>query len=558
MAIVKFGDIVRDVKINVDRANNPYEHYVAGDHMDSEDLTIHRYGSFETDDVGPAFTRIFKPGQILYGSRRTYLKKVAVADFEGICANTTFVLESKDEALFDNRLLPFIMLSDAFTRWSIAHSKGSTNPYVLFSDLADYEFDLPPLAEQKVLADKLWAAYRLKESYKKLLVATEEMVKSQFIEMFGCLAERVALSSLCDTFIDGDWIEAKDQSGSGIRLIQTGNVGVGTFKDKGDRARYISEETFNRLNCTEVVEGDILISRLPEPVGRACIIPAGLGKSITAVDCTIIRLNDKVLPKFFVAFTNTPDYAMQIKKVLSGTTRLRVSRANLGKIQVPLPSIDKQQQFVTIAEQADKSGFDGRKSQFIEMFKDKEPNGNIADLVYTSINSVKKSFNKEDSIEYIDISSVNAKSHTLSNTTQYIVNSAPSRAQQCVQIGDILVSTVRPINRNIAVVDCDLKNLVASTGFCVLRPKEGYREYLLSIVTSDKYTDKMCDIASGGLYPAVNNGDVLSYEIFIPDEDFLCRITRIYRQADKSGSGGRESVALMDKVKKSLINYYNI
>ena len=186
--------------------------------------------------------------------------------------------------------------------------------------------------------------------------------KSQFIEMFGCLAERVALSSLCDTFIDGDWIEAKDQSGSGIRLIQTGNVGVGTFKDKGDRARYISEETFNRLNCTEVVEGDILISRLPEPVGRACIIPAGLGKSITAVDCTIIRLNDKVLPKFFVAFTNTPNYAMQIKKVLSGTTRLRVSRANLGKIQVPLPSIDKQQQFVTIAEQADKSGSGGRES----------------------------------------------------------------------------------------------------------------------------------------------------------------------------------------------------
>lgn len=185
---------------------------------------------------------------------------------------------------------------------------------------------------------------------------------SQFIEMFKCSAERVALSSLCDTFIDGDWIEAKDQSDSGIRLIQTGNVGVGTFKDKGDKARYISEDTFNRLNCTEVVEGDILISRLPDPVGRACIIPAELGKSITAVDCTIIRLNDKVLPKFFVAFTSTPDYAMQIKKVLSGTTRLRVSRANLGKIQVPLPSVDKQQQFVTIAEQADKSGSVGLKS----------------------------------------------------------------------------------------------------------------------------------------------------------------------------------------------------
>ena len=235
----------------------------------------------------------------------------------------------------------------ALTRMPIFREQASKNmsgtggqKRVGASFLDNFMVGLPPVEEQN----------RFERIYR-------QADKSQFIEMFGCLAERVALSSLCDTFIDGDWIEAKDQSGSGIRLIQTGNVGVGTFKDKGDRARYISEETFNRLNCTEVVEGDILISRLPEPVGRACIIPAGLGKSITAVDCTIIRLNDKVLPKFFVAFTNTPDYAMQIKKVLSGTTRLRVSRANLGKIQVPLPSIDKQQQFVTIAEQADKSGF---------------------------------------------------------------------------------------------------------------------------------------------------------------------------------------------------------
>jgi len=189
MSRVKFGDVVKDVKINIDRLNNPYEYYVAGDHMDSEDLTIHRKGCFITDDVGPAFIRVFKPGQILYGSRRTYLKKIAVADFEGVCANTTFVFETKDPHAFEQRLLPFIMLSKDFTTWSIAKSKGSTNPYVLFSDLADFEFELPPLEEQKVLADKLWAAYRLKEAYKKLLVATDEMVKSQFIEMFGGLCQ---------------------------------------------------------------------------------------------------------------------------------------------------------------------------------------------------------------------------------------------------------------------------------------------------------------------------------------------------------------------------------
>ena len=175
------------------------------------------------------------------------------------------------------------------------------------------------------------------------------------------------------------------------------------------------------------------------------------------------------------------------------------------------------------------------------MFKHKRPNGKIADLVDVNIKSVKKSFNKEDMIEYIDISSVNAKNRTLNETTQYIVASAPSRAQQCVQNGDILVSTVRPINRNVAVVNRNLTNLVASTGFCVLRPIDGYREYLLAIVTSDKYTEKMCDIASGGLYPAVNNSDVLSYDIFIPDKDFLHRVTQIYQQADKSGSVGLKS-----------------
>lgn len=225
-----------------------------------------------------------------------------------------------------------------------------------------------------------------------------------------------------------------------------------------------------------------------------------------------------------------------IKKKGTGTSFKSLNQTTFSELEIELPPYDEQMKFVTIAEQADKSGFDGRKSQFIEMFKHKKPNGKIADLVDANIKSVKKSFNKEDMIEYIDISSVNAKYRTLNETTQYIVASAPSRAQQCVQNGDILVSTVRPINRNVAVVNSNLTNLVASTGFCVLRPIDGYREYLLAIVTSDKYTDKMCDIASGGLYPAVNNSDVLSYDIFIPDKDFLNRVTQIYRQADKSGS----------------------
>ena len=137
--------------------------------------------------------------------------------------------------------------------------------------------------------------------------------KSRFVEMFRDCKKHVSLSSLCNVFQDGDWIESKDQSETGIRLIQTGNVGNGIFKDKGEKARYISEETFKRLNCTEIFEGDILVSRLPDPVGRACVMPTGLGKCITAVDCTIIRLSEKILPEYLLWFTRTPDYSMQIK-----------------------------------------------------------------------------------------------------------------------------------------------------------------------------------------------------------------------------------------------------
>src|SRR5258705_8801381 len=89
--------------------------------------------------------------------------------------------------------------------------------------------------------------------------------------------------ALCDFFGDGDWIESKDQSSDGIRLIQRGNVGEGIFLDRANKGRFISTKTFSRLKCEEIVEGDCLVSRLPDPVGRACLIPDTGERMITAV-----------------------------------------------------------------------------------------------------------------------------------------------------------------------------------------------------------------------------------------------------------------------------------
>ena len=352
MGVVKLGDVARESRLKWTKSKQDVP-IVGLEHLIPDEIRFDAY-DINTDNT---FSKRFVKGQVLFGRRRAYQRKAAIAEFDGICSGDITVIEAIEGKMVPE-LLPFIIQTPVFFDYANRGSAGSLSPRVKWEHLADYEFELPPLEEQKILADKLWAAYRLKEAYKKLLVATDEMVKSQFIEMFGGGANRIKLSSLCSTFVDGDWIESKDQSELGIRLIQTGNVGNGFFKDKKDKSRYISEETFDNLHCTEIYPGDILVSRLPDPIGRACIIPQGLGRTITAVDCTIIRLKDIILPDYFIAYTMTPSYAAQINEVTTGTTRRRISRANLGNILIPCSSIAKQQQFVAIAKQADKSKFE--------------------------------------------------------------------------------------------------------------------------------------------------------------------------------------------------------
>lgn len=132
-------------------------------------------------DTENTFTKTFKKGQILFGRRRAYLKKAAIADFDGICSGDITVIEAIPGKV-DPLLLPFIIQNDNFFDYAVSRSAGGLSPRVKWEHLKDYEFDLPPIEEQRILADKLWAAYRLKESYKKLLTATQEMVKSQDID----------------------------------------------------------------------------------------------------------------------------------------------------------------------------------------------------------------------------------------------------------------------------------------------------------------------------------------------------------------------------------------
>ena len=158
--------------------------------------------------------------------------------------------------------------------------------------------------------------------------------------------EQRKLSALCDKFTDGDWIESKDQSDSGVRLVQTGNVGVAEYLDKPNNRKWISDDTFARLHCEEVLPGDILISRLPEPAGRACIMPVLGTKMITVVDCTIAKTTPDVSNKFLVQYLSSQAYFDAVNTCLAGGTRQRISRSNLAEFAVPIPSDKAEQEAV--------------------------------------------------------------------------------------------------------------------------------------------------------------------------------------------------------------------
>ena len=360
MSKVKLGEVAIEHKETCKGSKDGYP-IVGLEHLVPEEVTLTAWdeGSDNT------FTKMFRKGNVLFGRRRAYLKKAAVAPFDGICSGDITVIEAISDRILPE-LLPFIIQNDDLFDFAVGKSAGSLSPRVKWEHLKNYEFELPDMDKQCELAELLWAMDATKKSYQKLIAATDELVKSQFMEQFGSYlgdeTRCATVEQVCTVFADGDWIESKDQADDGIRLIQTGNVGNGVYLDKGERARYIDEETFIRLNCTEVLPNDILISRLPDPVGRACIIPDGLGKSITAVDCSIVRLKSHVLPEFFVAYTMTTLYAAQIGSSVTGSTRKRISRKNLGQVVIPTPDIDQQEQFAAFVRQSDKSKYNASQA----------------------------------------------------------------------------------------------------------------------------------------------------------------------------------------------------
>ena len=337
----RFDEIAYNSTAKKKPTEDDKETYIGLEHLDSECLTISRWGS-EVAPVGEKL--IMKKGDILFGKRRAYQRKVGIAPFDGIFSAHGMVLRPNEEVINPN-FFPFFISSDQFMERAVRISVGGLSPTINWKDLREQEFDIPSLDEQKELADKLWAAYNLKESYKKLLSATDEMVKSQFIEMFGSESSKVLLE---------DVVFVKDDCRKPI------NEGIRSEMKEGELYPYYGATGVVDYINDYITDEELLC--VAEDCGNynageesAYIIR---GKAWVNNHAHLVKMKDSCDIKYLYYYLKIAN----LMPYVSGTTRLKLTQKKLREIPVVLPTKDKQTAFVAIAEQADKSKFELRKS----------------------------------------------------------------------------------------------------------------------------------------------------------------------------------------------------
>ncbi len=236
----------------------------------------------------------------------------------------------------------------------MAMAPATTVPIVNKSKFGQLQIPLPPLPEQRRIASILDKADAIRIKRFEALALLDGLAQSIFCEMFGDPVANpmgwrtVPVGELleeAEVFVDGDWVESKDQDPHGeVRLIQLADVGDGFYVNKS--ARFMNKKTAIRLRCTSLKTGDVLIARMPDPLGRACIFPGDSKECVTVVDVCIVRPSKRGPdPAWLMCCINTPSFRNQIAGEATGTTRTRISRGNLTKLPIIAPPFDLQRQF---------------------------------------------------------------------------------------------------------------------------------------------------------------------------------------------------------------------
>ncbi len=352
MSKVLLGDVAHEHKETCKGSKDGYP-IVGLEHLIPEEITLTTWdeGSENT------FTKMFRKGNVLFGRRRAYLKKAAVAPFDGICSGDITVIEADPEKILPE-LLPFIIQNDALFDFAVGKSAGSLSPRVKWEHLKNYEFELPDMDKQKELAEILWAIDETKKSYQELITATDELVKSQFIEMFG--------DPIDNTY---GWRYAKLPEVTTIVLGSTPRTSVDEYWNGDIKWVTPAELTDDSFYIWDTVK-HITLKAVEETGLKSFPANTVLFSTRAPIGKTAVAGCEMYCNQGFKNFICGPElnniylfYLLRMKKEYldsmgTGTTFRELSRKALERIGISVPPRELQDRFEEFYRQSDKSKFE--------------------------------------------------------------------------------------------------------------------------------------------------------------------------------------------------------
>lgn len=354
MSQVKLGDVAVESRETYkgDKTGMPI---VGLEHITPGEVTLSNWDT-DTDNT---FTKRFRKGDMLFGRRRAYLKKAAQAPFDGICSGDITVIRAKEDLLLPE-LLPFIIQNDNLFDFAVGKSAGSLSPRVKWDNLKSYTFELPPMEEQRKLAEVLWSINDTLQAYQKLLTETDALVQAQFVELFGDPIENpmkwpIKNLSALGTCKNGMNFSSKEK-GIAIRC-----VGVADIKDY-DYIENIDNLTLLSLNEMPSVEyllcnGDLVFVRSngnKDLVGRCvAVYPGDIPVTFSGFCIRFRKTDEDVLLDYLLRLLKLP--GIRAKMAGRGANIQNLNQKILSSLPVPIPPKSLQEAYIQITKQSDKA-----------------------------------------------------------------------------------------------------------------------------------------------------------------------------------------------------------
>lgn len=346
--IVRFDQMAQSI---ADRVDDPSEagvdYYVGLEHLDSNSLKIRRWGA--PTDVEATKLR-FRPGDIIFGRRRAYQRKVAVADFEGICSAHALVLRAREDVALPG-FLPFFMQSETFFQRALSISVGSLSPTINWKTLAQQEFAIPPTDEQQRISEILWAAEEEGQSLQEVCRLSNSAYMSLLEQVFSASSSRtqstVNLGVVCTVQV-GYPFRSSEFSATGDRLLRCSNVGVGQCEWKPDETKHWSPSRRTEFAAYELAVGDIVIA-LDRPfisegfkVARVATedVPALLVQRVGR-----FMASAELDAEYLWAFLHSSAFKRHLRNSQQGTDLPHVSRFDIESASIYLPGLEEQRQW---------------------------------------------------------------------------------------------------------------------------------------------------------------------------------------------------------------------